>query len=99
MTYEAMIKHTPGRFFLIMHNREAILEYKIRSDGKSRKMEIYSVFVPQELRGGDIAGHLARDAFKWAEKNDMKVIPSCPYVKDKFLVDNPGFKKIVISEE
>jgi len=38
---------------------------------------------------------MAQAAFEFIQENDFKVIPSCWYVRDNFLSENPQYKKYV----
>lgn len=44
-------------------------------------IDLYRTFVPESLRGMGIAAQLTQAALDYAEKNDLKVIPSCSYVE------------------
>ena len=62
---------------------------------KDNKMDIFHTFTDTELRGRGLAEKLTLAAFEYAEKHNLKIIPTCPYVKDKFLADHEEFEKIV----
>jgi len=70
----------------------AILQYK-KQDEKT--VDMFHTFTPDSLRGRGIAAKLAQAAMIWASEKNLKVIPSCWYLKDVFLPQNPQFKRIV----
>lgn len=88
------IRQTDGKFFVVIEGKEALLNYRLNG----KKMDIYHVFVPEELRGRGIAEQLALAAFGYARKNHLSVIPSCPYIKDKFLKEHKVFLDLVEEE-
>ncbi len=84
------IKHEAGKFSVEEDEAEAVLLY--RQEGNV--IDIYHTFTPEKLRGRGIAGKLAEAAFEYAKKNNLKVIPTCPYIP-KFLETHPEWKKVV----
>lgn len=50
--------------------------------------------VPTEQNGKGIAAQMVEKAFVYLEGRDMKVIPSCSYIR-AFLKRNPDWEKIV----
>ena len=85
------IQHSEGRFFVIIDGKEAFLLYKIAGNA----MDIPDTFTPPELRGRGIAEQLALAAFEYAKKNNMKVIPTCPYISETFLRKHPELESMV----
>ena len=71
------VVHARGRFYIKTAGGEAELLYKI--DG--RIMIMYHTFVPESERGKNIAGELAKAAFKYAEENGFRVRPACSYIE------------------
>ena len=67
--------------------KEAVLSYTER-DGA---WDIKSVIVPEEFRGKGIAEKLTKEAFRTAKEKGVRIIPTCPYVKDKFLEKHKEF--------
>ncbi|KAI3780038.1 hypothetical protein L2E82_09895 [Cichorium intybus] len=59
-------------------DKQAYLQYKIRSGGKL--MDIVHTFVPSSKRGLGLASHLAVAAFNHAQSNSLSVIPTCSYI-------------------
>ncbi|HUG43962.1 MAG TPA: GNAT family N-acetyltransferase [Acidobacteriota bacterium] len=79
------------RFILALDGDPAALEYD-RID--ERRVDFKSTYVPKEERRRGIGGRLVRRGLEWARRNDLKVIPSCPFVKS-FVDDHPEFKDVV----
>lgn len=75
------IQREEGKFFVIIHGKEAFLLYKISGNA----MDIYDTFTPQELRGRGIAEQLVLTAFNYAKEKKLSVLPSCHYISDTFL--------------
>lgn len=63
-------------FELIESGARAHLDYRLLGD----KMVIEHTFVPESMRGGGIAGILAKSAFSYAKGHELKVIPQCSYI-------------------
>lgn len=61
-------------------------------------LDITSTRVPDAFRGRKIAARLADEAFLYAEKNQYLVKPSCSYIADTYLQNQPEKKKRVITE-
>ena len=85
------IQHSGGRFFVIIEGREASLLYRISGN----VMDIYDTFTPPELRGHGIAEQLALAAFEYAKENNLRIIPSCPYISETFLRKHPELESMV----
>ena len=85
------VHHENGRFFIDIDGKHAKLLYR----EENGKMDIYHTFTPPELRGRGIAEHLALAAFEFAQRHGMKIIPSCPYIKDTFLKKHAELRNIV----
>ena len=65
-----------SRFEIFVGHDMAFLEYK-QSAGKINLMHTE---VPEKLEGRGLGGKLARAAFEYAEKEQIKVMPSCPFI-------------------
>lgn len=57
-------------------------------------VDLLHVEVPEEYQGQGLAGKLAATALNWAREKNLKVIPSCPYVK-AYLRKHPEFADLV----
>jgi predicted GNAT family acetyltransferase len=51
-------------------------------------------YVPDELRRKGLAAIVVREGFKYAEENNLKVIPSCTYIHS-FLQKHPEYLKFI----
>jgi len=73
------IKHdTAGKkFYVNVEGGEANAFYR---RGPHNSLDIYSVVVPVPARGKNVADQLVREALKMARAENVKVIPTCPYV-------------------
>jgi len=65
-----------GTFYLVVENRKATLSFSLVSE----ELIADSVFTPQELRGRGIAARLTAAMVDYAEKHNLKIYPTCPYV-------------------
>jgi predicted GNAT family acetyltransferase len=79
------------KFFIAYEDDEALLAYTKVND----ILDIHHTFVPESMRGRGIADRLAAAAFEYAEKNGLKIIPTCSYIKDTFLKKHPEWDRIV----
>lgn len=61
-------------------------------------LDVHHVFVPDAFRGQGLSERMVKFAFDFAKRNRMKIIPSCPYVKEKFLPEHPEYRDIVSEE-
>ena len=79
-----------GRFFIDLEGKQAELLYRLEDN----VMDLYHTFTPEELRGRGLAEQLTQKAFEFAEKNRMKIRPSCSYVQH-WLKKYPEWIKMV----
>ncbi|MCX6816155.1 MAG: GNAT family N-acetyltransferase [Candidatus Aenigmarchaeota archaeon] len=85
------VQQKDGQFFIEAAGRKAVLDYVIDGD----RMDIFHTFTAEELRGLNLAEKLTQAAFEFAKKNNLKVVPTCPYVKDTFLKKHKEFDKMI----
>ncbi len=81
------------QFFVDIDGNIAKLDYFIEPDGKI--LDYYHTFVPEALRGQQIADKIVKFALDYAKENNFKVIPSCPFVK-RMIERYPEYKDIAI---
>ncbi|MDT8409114.1 MAG: GNAT family N-acetyltransferase [Wenzhouxiangellaceae bacterium] len=76
MTYE--IRHDPedNRFIAEIDDHECQLDYTLDDD----VITMTRVFVPPALEGRGIAADITKTALDHAREQNLRVIPSCPYV-------------------
>ena len=79
------IEHKPGEFFVIVNGKKAVLDYTM----SGKEMDIFHTFTDPDLRGQGLAEKLCIAAFEHAKKNGLRVVPTCPYVRDTFLKRHP----------
>ncbi|PKU84348.1 Acetyltransferase [Dendrobium catenatum] len=78
-------------------DKAAFLEY--RGKGDRTVMDMLHTFVPRSKRGMGLAKHLCVAAFSHAQSRSMLVIPTCSYISDTFLPQNPSWSPLVYNEE
>jgi uncharacterized protein len=66
-----------GQFEIKLENQTALLQY--RRSGNN--MRLIHTEVPEPLRGRGLANQLARAALDFAQFNQLKVIPVCPFIQ------------------
>lgn len=69
---------------------EAELQYHLQG----QMMDMYHTYVPESARGQGLAEKLAAAAFEYAQSQNLKVVPSCPYISRAFLARHPEWKKL-----
>lgn len=76
---EYHVKHYPekNRFETVQDGFTAYVEYWLNGNN----MDIYRTYVPPQIEGRGIAAALVDKAYEYADKNDLKIIPTCSYVK------------------
>lgn len=77
MDYEIKQETRNKRFVSYIESYEAVVEYSL----KNNVIDLYRTFTPPKLRGKGIAGKIVRFALEYAKDNNLKVIPTCSYVK------------------
>lgn len=68
------------KFYVIVDGLESHLEYVKMNN----VLNLNHTYVPNELRGKGIASKLVKAAITHAQRNNLKIIPSCSYVADYF---------------
>jgi len=76
------------RFWTEVENQKAYLTYLVSGN----EMDIISTYVPRNLEGRGIASELSFAAFEYAREKNLKVIPSCSYIKI-WLERHPEYKQ------
>ena len=79
-----------NRFELETSVGPAIADYRLDAG----VMTIYHTEVPVPLRGRGIGGRLVEGALNEARKLNLKVVPSCWFVRE-FIERNPQFRDIL----
>ncbi|MDX1660283.1 MAG: GNAT family N-acetyltransferase [Gemmatimonadota bacterium] len=79
------------RFHADVEGGEARLDYERKSEDV---VDFRSTFVPDEARGEGIAGRIVTQGLEWASENDLRVVPSCSYVRG-YIERNPEYESLV----
>lgn len=85
---------TDNKFFTVEAGSEAYLRYMMTDNNNT--MDIIKTYVPPELRDRGIAGELVKTGLKFAEENNLKVIPTCSYVAT-FIKRHKEFEHLLAS--
>lgn len=80
-----------GRFVLDVNGNEAYVLYV--EDKKT--IDLYSTYTPPALRGQGLAEKVVLAAFEYAKEKNLKVIPSCWYVR-RFVEKHSVFQDIIV---
>ena len=70
---------------------EAELQY--RQEGKT--LDFFHTYVPEAFRTEGIAEQVVQAGFEYAKREELRVIPSCPYISRGFLPRHPEFQDLV----
>lgn len=79
-----------SRFVLDVDGQEV---YVLYAEDK-QTLDLYSTYTPPKLRGQGLAEKVVLAAFEYAQEKNLKVIPSCWYVR-VFIDKHPEFQNIV----
>ena len=93
ITYE--VEHDPvgQKFFIHLGNVEAIIAYTQVND----ILDLHRTIVPENYRGMGLAEKMSVFVFEFAKKNGYKIVPTCPYISQKFLPDHPEYSSLITS--
>jgi hypothetical protein len=80
------------QFVVIVEGKVATLDYSVSADGKI--LDYYSTFVPKELRGRNIGQDIVKYALEYAKDNQLKIKPTCPFVK-RMIDEHPEYQSII----
>jgi len=78
------------RFVVNIDGKEVYVEFEMKDD----KMDLDHTYTHPDLRGGGIAAQVVRAALDYAKENDLKVIPTCSYVRS-FINKNDEYKELL----
>lgn len=86
-----VIHNSKEKSFLIkIENDIAYVAYNLNNE----VMDLYTTYTPPQHRGKGLAEKVVRAALEYAKSNNLKIIPSCSYVK-VFLERHPEYKSLV----
>lgn len=94
MDYKITHDKKNHKFTVTIDDHESYLSYKM--EGKD-VVDFYSTYVPLELRGKGIAAQLVEEGLKFVLQNNLRIIPSCSYVK-AYVQRNDKYKDIIESD-
>jgi predicted GNAT family acetyltransferase len=78
------------RFVIYTEDKEAFVEY--RSNGQD--LNLHHTFTHPALRSKGFAAQVVRAALELAKDNNLKVIPTCSYVRS-FIAKNAEYQKLI----
>ena len=81
------------KFHMDLSSGQAFLKYELNGN----VMDILTVTVPEKERNRGIAERLTIYVFRYAKKKGLKIIPTCPYVRNTFLRKHKEFDDVIIS--
>ena len=90
MNVEVRVDKKRKSFIAEVDGHEAYLDYTLSND----KIILTHTYTPIELRGKGLAGQIVKFAFDYAKKQNLKVVPSCPYIFT-FLKKNEEYRELV----
>ncbi len=90
MNFEIKQDTEQNRFVSSVEGYETVVEYTL----KDNVIDLYRTFTPPELRGMGIAGKTVKYALEHAKENNLKVIPTCPYVKG-YIERNENYNELL----
>jgi len=68
----------------------ALLSYRVEGG----RYVFDHTFVPPELRGGGVAGQLAKAALEHARAEGWTVVPDCSYI-EKYIARHPEYRSLL----
>lgn len=78
------------RFYVEIEGKTSYLDYTQKDPST---VDYRSTFTPPELRGRGLAGQVVQHALDWARHHEIRVIPSCPFVRD-FVDQHPEYEAV-----
>lgn len=91
ITFEVEYDPIGQKFFIHLGGVEAVIAYT----QVNNVLDLHHTVVPESFKGQGLAEKMCAFAFDFAKKNGFKIIPSCPYISQKFLPSHPEYKDIV----
>lgn len=80
------------KFYITLPDgQEALLQYH----EERGVIDLYHTYVPPQVRERGLAEKVVEAGFRYAEKQNLKVIPSCSYVSSVFLKKRKEFLPLV----
>lgn len=82
-----------SRFVVHLGDEDAELTYSLVG---ASLIDLQHTYVPDSARGQGIAEALAKAALAFARENNLRVVPTCPFVR-RWLASHPEEAKLVDS--
>ena len=73
MAFEVIHDKENQLFVMTVEGKEAYLRYSMKGNDT---IDFIYTYVPNELRGKGLAAIVVKEGFKYAEENNLKVIPT-----------------------
>lgn len=89
--YKVEFDPTGQKFVIPLGNSEAVLAYTEIND----VWDVHTLIVPDAYSGKGIAEYLTLHVFNTAKEKGIRIIPTCPYVRNKFLKAHPEFNDMI----
>jgi uncharacterized protein len=89
---EQQIKNNAGQFVLESEGKNSFLKYNI----SNHTLDLYSTYVPKELRGQKLGEKLVEHSIGFAKDNNLKIVPTCPFVS-KYFSKHPEYTSVLSS--
>ncbi|WP_157976297.1 GNAT family N-acetyltransferase [Lewinella sp. IMCC34191] len=90
---ETVVNNQEKNRFEITHGSQlSKLEYRMK-DGDL--IDLVHTEVPEDLSGQGIGGNLVKTALQYARDNDLKAIPSCPFVAS-YVERHPEWEDVTV---
>ena len=90
------VQHDKGKhkFYIpLEEGGEAILAYS----QEGNVLDFAHTYVPPTSRQKGVAEKVVEAGFRYAQENNFKVIPSCPYVSQAFLRKHKEFLPLIVN--
>jgi predicted GNAT family acetyltransferase len=87
---EPTVNKEEKRFVIYAEGKEVYVKFEI----KNNKMDLDHTYTNPELRGKGLAALVVRAALQFAKGNNLKVIPTCSYVRS-FISKNEEYQELV----
>ena len=78
------------RFIIYIEGNEVYVEYTMAGN----EINLHHTFTDPALRGKGLAAQVVRAALEFAKESNMKVVPTCSYVR-AFIAKNDEYKELV----
>ena len=79
------------QFYVEIESYQAVLMYA----QKDKTLDFYHIYVPDPFRNRGVAAKILMAAFEYAEKEGLRVVPSCPFIAGDFLPRFPQYQKLI----